>query len=160
VITVSITLDDYISAHRIHHSRMRTAMYVASGIVVAVGAAGAALGIKTWPLIAICGGVGGVLGQWWEDRIGLPNKVRKLYDQFKGITEPATISWDSEWIEGRGERGHGKRKWKEYLRLKENDDVFLLYVTDQLWDAVPKRCFANQAQIEEFRRYASVAGDT
>ena len=160
MITVSVTLDDYISAHCIHHARMRKAMYVASVIVVAIGTTGAALDAKTWPIIAICGGIGGILGQWWEDRLGLPNKVRKLYNQFKGISEPATISWDAEYIEGKGEHGYGKRRWKDNIRLKENDEVFLLYVTDQLWEAVPKRCFANQAQIDEFRKYASVAGDT
>jgi hypothetical protein len=45
------------------------------------------------------------------------------------------------------------------VRLKENNEVFLLYITDQLWEVFPKRCFS-PAQIEEFRKFASTAGET
>ena len=104
--------------------------------------------------------MGGLLGNWWDERVGLPDKARKLYGQFKGISEPYEISWNAEYLESRSANGHGKRKWKDYVRFKENEDVFLLYITDQLWEAIPKRCFENASQLEEFRQLASATGET
>jgi hypothetical protein len=159
MITATLSVDDYISAHRLDKSRVRTIVYLVALAVLIVGVALAIAGVK-WAVIVICTGGGGLLGQWWDDRVGLPNKVRKLYGQFKGISDPLTFSWDAETIEGRGADGHGRRKWRDYVRFKENDDVFLLYLTDTLWHVFPKRWFIDAGQLEEFRTYASRAGET
>lgn len=158
MVTSTVTVNDYISAHRLHHRR-RTRMWYAIwlGVLVA-GIVLAILGAKIWGPAITMGGIGALLGHWWDDRVGLPEKVKKLYAQFKGIDQPGELTWDSEHIEGRSARGHGKRMWKDYIRFMENDDVFLLYVTDQLWEAIPKRGLT-QEQIAEIRGYASKAGE-
>jgi hypothetical protein len=158
MIRAQVTVDDYIAAHRLHHRRRTIIFYAIFAAIALVGVILGASGWKYW-LIVMLGGVGGLLGQWWDDRIGLPGKVRKLYAQFKGIEDPGELSWDTEYIEGRSERGQGRRKWTEYARFVENDEVMLLYITDQLWEAFPKRIFDGE-QLEQFRKFAQRAGES
>ena len=159
MVTATVTVDDYIAAHRLHYQRRTKLLYLVWSVLLAIGIGIAILELRMWAPIVILGGLGALLGHWWDDRVGLPNKVRKLYGQFKGISEPTEISWSAEFVEARGPNGQGKRKWRDYVRFKENDEVFLLYITDQLWEAFPKRCF-NSAQLEEFRSHAMAAGET
>jgi hypothetical protein len=159
MITATLTVDDYISAHRLHYQRLRRIVHIVGTVLLIVGAILAFTSVK-WAPIVIFGSIFGLLGQWWEDRYGIPTKVRKLYHQFKGLSEPLTFHWDAEKIEGQNADGHARRKWRDYVRLKENDEVILLYITDQLWHVYPKRWFTDLGQLEEFRRYASTAGET
>jgi hypothetical protein len=154
MITAQITVDDYIAAHRLHHRRRTITIYAVCAVIVIGAIVLWAAGWKYW-IILLFTGLGGLLGQWWDDRVGLPRKVRKLYAQFKGIEEPAELSWDAEHVAGRSARGEGRRKWNEYARFVENDEVMLLYITDQLWEVYPKRIF-QPPQLEEFRKLARV----
>ena len=158
MITAEITVDDYIAAHRLHHQRRTKILYTIFAATTVAGAVLLAIGWKFWPIVLL-GGIGGLLGQWWDGRVGLPSKVRMLYAQFKGLSEPAVLSWDAEYIEGRSARGEGRAKWAEYVRLTENDEVMLLYITDELWEAFPKRIFSSP-QLEEFRNFARKAGES
>ena len=160
MITATVTLEDYIAAHRLHHQRARRLFYLFSGVLLGVGVVLAFVGVKMWAPIAIWAGVSGLLGQWWEDRFGIRAKVQKLYTQFKGISEPITFGWDSEQVEGTSASGTSKRNWRDYARMNESDDVFLLYLTDQLWHVYPKRWFTTPEQLQAFRKYASTAGET
>jgi hypothetical protein len=159
LITATITVDDYIAGHRLHYARARGNLYGAAAVLTVIGVAMMIGGAK-WALAVLLAGIGGLLGNWWDDRVRMPGKVRKLYEQFKGISDPVELSWDAEKIEGRSATGHGSRKWRDYARLKEDDEVFLLYATDQLWYVFPKRWFGDQKQLEEFRSYARNAGET
>jgi hypothetical protein len=157
VVTATVTVNDYIAAHRLHHRRRSQVWYAICVAVFLVGVGLALSGVKFWGPVTIMGGIGGLLGQWWEDRVGLPTKVRKLNAQFKGAGDPSELTWDAEKLEGRHSRGHGTRRWTDYVRCKESEEVFLLYVTDQLWELIPKHCLSPE-QISEIRTYASKAG--
>jgi hypothetical protein len=159
MVIATVTVDDYIAAHRLHHRRRTKILYLVWVAVLTIGIVIAFFSGRMWAPIIILGGLGALLGQWWDDRIGLPNKVRKLYGQFKGISEPREISWTPEFVESRSPNGQGKRKWSDYVRFRENDEVLLLYITDQLWEAFPKRCF-DGTQLGEFRMHAMAAGET
>ena len=159
MITSNFIVEDYISAHRLHHQQTRKVFPIIAVAILGVGILLAFWGSTFLASIAIFGGIGGLLGNWWDERVGLPDKARKLYGQFKGISEPYEMSWNADYLESRNANGQGKRKWKDYVRFKENEDVFLLYITDQLWEAIPKRCFESASQLEEFRQLASTAGE-
>ena len=132
-------------------------MWAVSAALLLAGCIGALAGFK-WGQFAIWGGMGGLIGQLWEERFHVPSKVKKLYAQYKGINDPVTVTWNAEYVEGSTADGSGKRRWRDYVRLKEDKNIFLLYITDQLWHSYPKRWFDEQ-QLEEFGRYARLANE-
>jgi len=50
-----------------------------------------------------------------------------------------------------------KRRWSDYTKLRENEEVLLLYHSDVMFEVFPKAWFNGQAQMDEFRRLASRA---
>lgn len=157
MITATVSVDDYINAHQLHARSAMKKWFLVSALTAVVGAVLMSLRVQFWGWVLLGGGLGSLLGTWWDVRARIPAKVRKLYGQYKDIAEPTQITWDGEYLKGRNVNGESRRKWRDYVRLKEDDKVFLLYVTDQIWQVIPKRCFAGEAEIDEFRKHASLA---
>lgn len=72
---------------------------------------------------------------------------------------PDTYTWDSDFIAAQGVSGQSRRAWKNYAKFKENEEMFLLYHADNMFEMLPKRWFISDAQIAEFRGCASRAGE-
>jgi hypothetical protein len=49
----------------------------------------------------------------------------------------------------------GTKPWTDYLRWKEGKDVILIYMSDDLYQMMPKRFFASDADLQAFREYLS-----
>jgi hypothetical protein len=47
-------------------------------------------------------------------------------------------------------------KWSFYTRIKETPTFFLLFVTGSFCNIIPKRCFADTAQLDSFRSLVRV----
>jgi YcxB-like protein len=77
------------------------------------------------------------------------------YAQYKGIRSPITYQWDSERLRAQSATGSGERKWTDYAKVREDDKVLFLYITDYLFEVVPKPWFTDAEKLEEFRRYAA-----
>ncbi len=61
LIIVTITVDDYIAAHRLHYARARGNLYGVALVVTVVGVAIAISGVK-WAPIVLFAGIGGLVG--------------------------------------------------------------------------------------------------
>ena len=109
-ITVSLTVDDYIAAHRLHQQQQLRNCCIGCFALLAVGVALKLSGVNTPAEAIIFGALCGLFGAWWQDRRYLPRKVTKLYRQFKGIESLRTISWTDNSIEGESASGHGHDK--------------------------------------------------
>jgi len=48
--------------------------------------------------------------------------------------------------------------WKKYKKSLEAENLFLLYRSDKAFQLVPKRAFANEADLEQFRAWVSGIG--
>jgi hypothetical protein len=48
--------------------------------------------------------------------------------------------------------GHTESAWNMYEKFRETPRLFLLYQTSDIVGIVPKRAFANSADLEQFRR--------
>ena len=154
MITGIVSQYDYLAAHLLHR---RKAAIVMQWLMVPVGLIGLftiLAGNWKWGGIILCGGIGGLVGELVQTRVFLPRKVKKLYAQYKGIASPITFEWDATRLIGRSEKGRGERQWKDYAKVKEDDRVFLLYITDHLFEVVPKGWFSEPDKLQEFRTYA------
>ncbi len=155
-----VTEKDYIDAHILHRRPVAVAVNWTMAAILLVGVLLLLFGIRMWGLMLSIGGIGGFIGEAIQAHLYLPAKVRKLYAQFKGIDTPVTYRWDTSTLTVQSERGGGDRKWGDFLKVKENDRLFLLYSTDLLFEIVPKVWFANPEQMAEFRALAEGKRET
>lgn len=159
MLTGVVSYSDYLAAHRLHRHKAAVVMNWLMVVVAIVGPATIFLGNWKWGIIILCGGIGGLAGEFFQAHFFLPRKVKKLYAQYKGIASPVTYEWDAERLIGRSEMGRGERQWKDYSNVKENDRVLLLYITDHLFEVIPKQWFREPMKLEEFRKFAKVGSD-
>ena len=158
MITGTITTIDYLKAQRLNRKKAELRWFTVSSFTIAVGLILLALGMGLTSLFFLAGGIGGIIGELVSSFGVLPRKARRLHSQQKDLAFPFTYTWDSEFLECKGISGQARRPWTNYVRVKENNEFILLYHADNLFEVFPKRWFSNQAQMEEFRRFAKRAG--
>lgn len=153
MITGIVSADDYVEAYRLHRRSVASAMTWIMGGAILFGIALTIFGKSFLGVIIVFGGIGGLIGEKIHAGLYLPNRARKHYSQFKGIDTPITYRWDSGRLSVQSERGGGDRDWETIHKLNENDRLFLLCLTDVLFEIIPKAWFISQEQMSEFRRY-------
>jgi hypothetical protein len=60
--------------------------------------------------------------------------------------------FDETGIVADNEFGHATVPWSDYVKWKENDHLFLLYVSDPVFHIVPKRYFGGADDVEKLRQ--------
>ena len=83
--------------------------------------------------------------------VWVPRRVRRSYSQRKDLHHDISMVVTSAGIASRSEQGNSMKPWSDYLKWKEGKSVFLLYLSDQMFQMVPKRFFAAQEDIDAFR---------
>ncbi|WP_310601106.1 YcxB family protein [Desulfobulbus sp.] len=155
MISGTITISDVLEAQRLHRSTAVRWCYAISGITALIGALAYFHFDQEIGFVSSCAGIGGTLGEFIYSRTYIPWKVRRIYKQQKDFASPFTYTWNSEFIEAQGICGQSKRAWKNYAKFKENENIFLLYHADNIFEMLPKNWFGNEGQLDEFRRFAS-----
>ena len=158
MITGTITASDYLNAQRLHRRKAEFFYFAVSGVAIVIGLVLLVTEFRFPGYIVIAGGVGGAIGELVTSLIILPWKVRRLHSQQKDLASPFTYRWSPEFLEAKGVSGETKRPWKNYAKVKENKNMFLLYHADNLFEMFPKTWFENNEQEDEFRGLAKNAG--
>jgi hypothetical protein len=154
MITGTITASDYLDAQRLHGERLRRwYRYVCAALAV-VGIAFVVFGLRRPGVTLVLVGIVGLVVEYLVWTFYLPRKIRHLHLQQKDFASPFTYWWDAEFIEAKSDSGQSKRKWRNYAKFKESETIFLLYHADNMFEALPKKWFRDQAQIDEFRQFA------
>jgi YcxB-like protein len=86
---------------------------------------------------------------------GIPFNARRMYKQRKDLQRECTFSVSEEGLHFSTEGMAGTKPWTDYLRWKEGKDVILIYMSDDLYQMMPKRFFASDADMQAFREYLS-----
>jgi hypothetical protein len=152
MITGQITEKEYIAAHTLHRRKMQSLVRQITIIVFIIGivlffAFSARLGA-----VLICAALGGLLGEFIQNRFILPAKLRRLYAQVRGRAD-VTYSWDEEKLFLTSEKGQAARSWGDFLKAKENDELILLYINDALYEIIAKRWFRDASDLNTFRAH-------
>jgi len=151
---VRLEADDYVAAQRLH------TRWTSRQIVVCVAAlfAGIVLAVlaRREPVLFVgaCGLAGGAAGasigrEFWR-RFLLPRRARRIFAQQKNLQQPFEIRWDDDGLRGVSERGSSHTPWSDYLKWSQDDRIILLYLSDVMFQMLPKRCFGQPAQLEAF----------
>ncbi len=156
MITGKVSQADYLSAIRLHRATLQRLYYIIGIAAVGVGGITYLYGY-IFGLVLIGAGVGGVIGEFVTSVVYWPWKARHLHNQQKDLASTITYEWDSTFLSAKSDSGQSKREWKNYNRYKEDGRVFLLYLSDHLFEVFPKHWFQNEEQIASFRELANLA---
>lgn len=159
--SVSGTLSqaDFLAAQRLHRSSINRWSLLA--LLIMLGMGGLLLTLQSGRMLApllLGGGIGGLIGMGLLNLLILPRRVARLHRQMKALADATTTHWDEDHLEARSAKGYSSMKWVDFVRFRENKQLFLLYVADNLFYIFPKRWFSDAAQMESFRQLARQAG--
>lgn len=75
----------------------------------------------------------------------LPWKTRRSYRTQKTLHSPFTVELSDEGVRLEALHGQMSMPWKDYHKWKANDKLILLYQSDRLYNPIPRRAFASDA---------------
>jgi hypothetical protein len=81
----------------------------------------------------------------------VPLYLKRRYRQHKALQREQSLFPTESGLTVTTENGEGALPWSDFLAWKESDKLFMLYVADGLYHIVPKRFFAQAADIDNFR---------
>lgn len=157
MISGTLTQKQHLLALRMHRRKSVTLQVAILLGSAAIGVATFAMGFVYPGSVLIGAGVGGMIGAFVQSRLTLPRNVAKIHRQQASLRAHNTYSWDKEWLSVSTEHGQARRRWSDYIKLRESAELFLLYHSDVMFEIFPKVWFNEQEQMDEFRRFASQA---
>jgi hypothetical protein len=75
----------------------------------------------------------------------------RLYRRNSRMFGMRTVTISDDGIVADHQLGHTESGWSMYEKFRETQNLFLLYQTTDLIGIVPKRVFANAAELQQFR---------
>lgn len=152
MITGQITEQEFIGAHYLHRRQLAARIKLVALLVFALGLVLYVAVSNRWGVILMCAALGGLLGEFVQNKFILPAKLRRLYAQVRGRVD-ITYSWDGEKLFFATERAKGARPWADFPKAKENDELLLLYINDVLFEIISKRWFGDARALDDFRAH-------
>lgn len=98
---------------------------------------------------------GGLLYLGLTFGVGIPYKCRRAYKQRKDLQRLCNYSASDAGLAFSSEGVAGTKPWTDYLKWKEGSKVFLIYMSDQLYQVMPKRFFSSESDVDAFRELLS-----
>lgn len=83
----------------------------------------------------LCLALVGVCARYFAE----PRRHRRLYQQYKAMQRTQQLSWSDEGLVLASEQGSTRIDWPELINGWR--EMELLYLTDQLYIIIPRRCF-------------------
>jgi hypothetical protein len=80
----------------------------------------------------------------------VPGRARRLFAQTKAASAPFSVTWNADTISFESAEWKQRQKWTEFLKWRENDALFLLYINIQSYRIIPKRAFPDAAASQAF----------
>lgn len=81
----------------------------------------------------------------------VPWKTRRTFRQQKSLQRRITWNFDDSGLGIESETGQGRIPWADIHKWKENDHLYLLYVSDALYYMIPKRLFSSTDDVGSVR---------
>jgi hypothetical protein len=148
------TADDLVSAQWLHVRPRRSlrvvgillaAVLCLAGVVMFIGPSG-----SDWPW-----------GKWLYlaslayfpilFAVGMPYRTRRSFRQRKDLHRECSFAASDDGLRVQSGDIQGLKPWSDYLKWKEGDDAFLLYMSDNMYQVVPRRFFDSASDVDTFR---------
>jgi hypothetical protein len=79
------------------------------------------------------------------------------YASHRALREPLRFTFSADGISAKSTLSFGRCSWSAYWRAFETRDAFYLYLSRNLAQIIPKRCFENEDEVSAFRNMAREA---
>ena len=154
-IRVQTTLEDYLAANILHWRWTRQILLLVIGAIV-VGAipyfSHGVVYFESDVLEPVVGySVFVILLLIGCRYILIPLRTRRVYYQLKFLQHPQDFSWDETGTQVRGEGFSAQTPWLDYLKWRENKQIFTIYLSDLQFRIFPKRAFPDDKSVDDFR---------
>jgi len=83
--------------------------------------------------------------------IGIPYRCRRTYQQRKDLQRPCAFLAEDQGLQFSTSDASGIKAWSDYVKWKEGKHCFLLYMSDRLYQVIPKRFLGSEEAVSEFR---------
>jgi hypothetical protein len=104
----------------------------------------AALGRLAWLLAIYPVFIVGVMALFWF--VLRPAQIARIYRQHKELSSGFEMELDDDAYNIKNAYGSGRIPWKDFLKWKEDGKIILLYRSENMFNMVPKRLLAGEAQ--------------
>ena len=126
------------------------AMTVVVGFFLAAGTPWLALRGYLLPLALVVAAT--ILGTGLGIPLALsPLIIRRRFKQEKLIRQPVSAGWDAEAYEAEQPGVHNRFAWRDYMKIREDQHLFLFFLSDYNYQILPKRALTPE-QIEDLQR--------
>ena len=147
---------DYLNAQKLHRRWSKRKFIVIISLVIVVLVMCWIFWCKGFLLIAggVIGGlIGGTIAGATTRYVYIPWKARRVFRQQKSLQREYSMSWNADGIQTKNKNGENSSSWSEFIRWKENENLFLLYISDIQFYMFPKRAFTNETELNDFRAH-------
>jgi hypothetical protein len=147
---------DYLSAQALHRRWTKRKAMIALLALVGAGILSAILWyLGIW---VVAGGlIGGLVGGAIGDSIVrygyMPWKTKRVFRQQKSLQHEFVLSWTADGVHTKNAKGEYSSAWSDFVGWRENDRLFLLYISDIMFYMIPKRAFSSELLLGEFRAH-------
>jgi len=106
------------------------------------------LGVFTeYKTLGFGGAIGGFLGFLVTQLIIVPLKAKKQYQQLRTLRSEMTVKLSDNEISIEVETGESKLSWSDIHKWKFGSDVYLLYVTSNMFYMIPSRAVDDESVL-------------
>ena len=147
---------DYLGAQALHRRWSKRKTIVVLLLTVGAGVLGVVLWCQgAWSIAGgIIGGlVGGAIGGSVVRYGYIPWKAKRVFRQQKSLQRQFNLSWNADGVHVKDANGEYSSAWTDFVRWKEDDRLFLLYISDVMFYMIPKHAFPSESLLDEFRTH-------
>jgi hypothetical protein len=83
--------------------------------------------------------------------LGIPYKCRRAFSQRKDLQRPCTFHTEEKGLRFSTEGISGTKAWSDYFKWKEGKNCFLIYMSDNMYQVIPKRFLESESEVRTFR---------
>jgi hypothetical protein len=130
---------------------------VASVLIVLALVVGGRAGFMRQAFVASFVWFFGLGGAWVGHTLSIVTKAKRVFRQQKALQRLYEVSWDGGGLTVAGESSQSTTRWSDFYKLRELDDLFLLYFSDALFLMIPKRAFPESDLVLKFRETVTTA---
>ncbi|MCF6262717.1 MAG: YcxB family protein [Xanthomonadales bacterium] len=101
-----------------------------------------------YKIIATGSVVGGVSGYFLVLFCLIPFNAKKQYKQNRALRNEITMEITEQGVNFKSESGESKLKWSDIHKWKSSGEIYLLYITSNMFHMVPSRALPNEEMLE------------